>query len=648
MTVMESRNYQILNTIATGGTAVLYKAIQTSLDREVVIKKLHSHLISDKNFTGRFELEAKAAASLDHENIVRIIDSGTERDNYFIVMEYIDGVTLKDILEKHGPLSDEITMLLAREICMGLDHAHQRGIIHRDIKPANIMITFEGQVKITDFGLAKLCQSHLQQTMADTLLGTPLYMSPEQAFGEGIDGRSDLFSLGTVCYELMTGAQPFLGANYAVVIQNIIKCAAPPPSRIRKNIDPQAESIVMKALSREPGKRYRTALEMARTIESALGQDKIAGARERFRRLVAGDDGAERRIAPKFSKRRSRRRLVPLSIAAAIISLTAVYLYMNPGRFDLVKSRIRALQTTRPLSPEDNPVLTAQGITGNVPLPVMENGTPPSAATGLTPDTAAGGTPGATPGGTPAATPAATRYDDYVQASAADTSAAGVSAPGIALPSPAAENAAAEPVPDPAAARADTIVSAGPAGSPRSLVPDVSAGEEAPKTGNPGKTPDVAGSDAEPRKAVPVQAARTGFMDIQVEPEADIIVDGELMTSGTRYGPVEIEPGAHRITCRRKDFREYSETIRVTPGELSRRRIFLEMTTGQLGLMIEPGIRVFVDGKFVGMTPLSSTVKLAAGKHLVDLKKTGFQDWSNEVYIPPDDTVSLRIVLSPL
>ena len=208
MTEHDERNYQILNTLATGGTAVLYKAIQTSLDRHVVVKRLHSHLISDPNFTKRFEIEAKAAASLDHENIVRIIDFGSSHDNYYIVMEYIEGLSLKELLDKHGALDPELALLVAREICLGLDHAHQHGIIHRDIKPANIMITSDGQVKITDFGLAKLHQAQTHQTVANTLLGTPLYMSPEQAIGDTVDGRSDLFSLGTMCYEMITGTHP--------------------------------------------------------------------------------------------------------------------------------------------------------------------------------------------------------------------------------------------------------------------------------------------------------------------------------------------------------------------------------------------------------------------------------------------------------
>ena len=389
---MEGRNYEILGTLATGGTAVLYKAIQNSLGREVVIKRLHSHLTSDTNFTGRFEQEAKTAASLDHENIVRIIDSGISKNNYFIVMEYIDGVTLKDLLEQHGALDEETVLLICYEICMGLDHAHQHGIVHRDIKPANIMITREGQVKITDFGLAKLTQSHLEQTVADTLLGTPLYMSPEQAIGEGIDGRSDLFSLGTVCYEMMTDTQPFSATNYAAVIQNIINGSVTPLSSIKKDTDCESESIVMKAMSHEPDRRFRTALEMARTIEDMLGREKVMDARRRFRRLVAGQPAVlspatgtgniERAGSPNNKKHgrrmkrqrpgeKKRRSFLPVAFAAIMMTATAVYLAINPSRLETMKTMLRSLNSTRPVSADNGPVISAQGFSGSLPLPAQ-------------------------------------------------------------------------------------------------------------------------------------------------------------------------------------------------------------------------------------------------------------------------------------
>ena len=370
MTDMEGRNYQIICTLATGGTAVLYKAIQKSLDREVVIKRLHSHLTSDTNFTGRFEIEAKAAASLDHENIVRIIDSGISNGNYFIVMEYIDGFALSEILEKHGPLDDEVALLIAREICIGLDHAHQHGIIHRDIKPANIMITATGQVKITDFGLAKLTGSQLQHTVADTLLGTPLYMSPEQAIGDGIDGRSDIFSLGTICYEMVTGKQPFSGNTYAAVIQKIIDGHIPHPCRVNELVSPEVDRVIMKALSREPSKRYGTALEMARTIEACVGQEKVWTLRNRLRRLAGGSDPAVTiaGTAPPRRRRGSPGKWIAGIAAAAVILAAGYTAYEHP---DIIRSlRTRAgkmLEGFRMEKPAD--LLPASG----TPNGTMEN-----------------------------------------------------------------------------------------------------------------------------------------------------------------------------------------------------------------------------------------------------------------------------------
>ncbi len=587
MKEMEGRNYQILNTIATGGTAVLYRAIQTSLDRQVVIKKLHSHLTSDKNFTGRFELEAKAAASLDHENIVRIIDTGISSKNYYIVMEYIDGITLKDLLDKYHVVGEEITLLIAREICIGLDHAHQRGIIHRDIKPANIMITNEGQVKITDFGLAKLHQSQMEQTVASTLLGTPLYMSPEQAIGDGVDGRSDIFSLGTVCYEMMTGIQPFMGSNYAAVIQKIISGVLTPPSGVNGEVSDEAGALVMKALNRDPAKRFRTAIEMARAIEEQLGQDKVISAKARLRRLVSGDGGVLLAGSGKAVKKRGRRKwLLPLAtglVAAASIA----YIAMNPEGLDIARRRISALSARNPLSPEDSPVLTAyRELSADPPVETpgidstLNEGTSP-------PDTAA---------------------------------------------SPAVEsNEDAALIP----------------GSAEELEPFQQADEESPKM--PGRgAGTVPAAEEKPEEAAPQEeiiVQTTGFIDIQVEPEAEITIDGIYRLSGNRYGPIEIEEGEHTISCRQTDFRDYTEAIVIRKGELSRRRITLLKKTGYLDFDIEDGINVFINGKFTGTTPLSSPILLPTGKHMVDLKKTGFASWSNKVFVNADETIKLRVRL---
>ncbi len=583
MNEKERRNYQILNTIATGGTAVLYKAIQTSLDRPVVIKRLHAHLIADPNFTRRFELEAKSAASLDHENIVRIIDFGSANDNYYIVMEYIDGPSLKDVLSARPVLGEELTLLIAREICMGLDHAHQHGIVHRDIKPANIMITSEGQVKITDFGLAKLHQSQTQQTVASTLLGTPLYMSPEQAIGESIDGRSDLFSLGTICYEAMTGTQPFLGENYAAVIQSIINGTIPPPSRIREEIGPQAEAIVMKALSREPGKRFRTAGEMAHAIEAYLGQEKILGIRDKLKRLAAGEEAAvSHAAAPKA--RRARRRVLPAAVAVVAIG-AALAIGVLPGPSARIHSWIEALRAVHPVAPSIEVMTAAQGEAPGFSMTPLEESDANDTSTAAPAE------------GPPATAPAV----DSVQAPPTVTDRV----PADAQPAPAAEKPA-EPAP--------------PATAPAS-------------SGN--------------RKSE-TQAEESGYVQISVDPPSEIVIDGRTRAVGEALESLELIAGPHEVVCRHEGYRDYTETITVKRGELSRRSVVLEAITGFISIETPHGAQMFVDGVFKGTTPLGEPISISPGTHQVELKKIGFRPWKNSVYVPPNETLRLNIGLVPL
>jgi len=589
----ERRNYQILNTIATGGTAVLYKAIQTSLDRPVVIKRLHSHLTSDPNFTRRFEIEAKAAASLDHENIVRIIDFGSSNNNYFIVMEYIDGISLKELIQQKGKLGEELTLLIAHEICMGLDHAHQRGIIHRDIKPANIMITREGHVKITDFGLAKLHENQTQQTVASTLLGTPLYMSPEQAIGDTIDNRSDLFSLGTICYEMITGTQPFKGENYASVIQNIINGHVPSPSKICKDISARTEYIIMKALSKEPSKRYRTAMEMAREIESYLGQEKIVTVKERLRRIMNGEDDIVEESTGLKEPGRSR---IMKSITAFItISLAAVALMtfiFYPERVDNFRKRMEAL-----LKPDPSPA--ANYITASM----QDNGQPQIKLSNSS---------GSDVIIRPLPTAQESDSADGIGASGADSIAA--------------ETAAVPP------ATGNTGNTA------RNLAENTSTEQ---KNTNEENKPS---SREEKSKPVP----SNGLIEVRVDPPADIMIDGKTRTFSSSLGPLELSRGAHELVCRRDGYKEYRETIHIKRGELSRRNIILQKITGRLQFNTMNGARIFIDGEFKGTTPLSSPLVIPSGKHEVELKKPGYKTWSSIVYIPENEDITLNISLVPM
>ncbi|MFA5073946.1 MAG: serine/threonine-protein kinase [Nitrospirota bacterium] len=262
--------YEIVNEIGIGGMAIVYKAVQKSLDRLVAIKELKKSYHADGQIVRRFERESKVAASLQHENIVHIYDYW-KKPTYCIVMEYVDGTDLCHIIEKTGPLPVEIGIMIALQICSALEYAHMRGLIHRDIKPGNIMIKRNGEVKLMDFGIAHT-RNLESLTLPGTLIGTPAYMSPEQVLGQQLDARSDIFSLGIVLYEMFTGVKPFQDEETRAVSAKIVKDRVSPPRRINKNVPWTLQRIIKRCLKKKPNRRYGSMLE----IEKKLGR-RLAG-----------------------------------------------------------------------------------------------------------------------------------------------------------------------------------------------------------------------------------------------------------------------------------------------------------------------------------------------------------------------------------
>ena len=256
-------NYKILNKIGEGGMALIYKALQPALKRSVVLKNLKD---PNREIISRFKKEALLSASFHHENLVAIYDFIYSNHSYYLVMEYVDGEDLRTIIDHMAPLPPHIAALIILGIARGLEYTHTRTIVHRDIKPSNILVSFTGGVKLIDFGIAKDDVS-TRLTMTGMIVGTPTYMSPEQANGETPSDQSDLFSLGIILYEALTGLKPFYGENNTEVLTKIIRNKFIPPEHINPNIPHALRKIVKKALRKEQSKRYQNATEFIHDLE---------------------------------------------------------------------------------------------------------------------------------------------------------------------------------------------------------------------------------------------------------------------------------------------------------------------------------------------------------------------------------------------
>ena len=257
--------YRIQRKLGAGGMADVYLAEDQELGRRVAIKILNGRHANDDQFIERFRREAKNAAALNHPNIVSIYDRGNAEDTYYIAMEFLDGRTLKELIVGRGAAPINVAIEYARQILSALRFAHRHGIVHRDIKPHNVLVDGEGRVKVTDFGIARAGTSQMTET--GSIVGTAQYLSPEQARGGEVDPRSDLYSLGIVLYELLTGKTPFDGDTPVEIAMKHLSNAPQPPSKLRPDIPRELDMVVLRALAKNPDDRYQSADEMEADLE---------------------------------------------------------------------------------------------------------------------------------------------------------------------------------------------------------------------------------------------------------------------------------------------------------------------------------------------------------------------------------------------
>ena len=257
--------YRLERKLGSGGMADVWLAEDQELGRNVAIKILHERYANDTQFVERFRREATHAAGLSHPNVVSIFDRGEAEGSYFIVMEYVEGRTLKELIVTRGPCPVPVAISYVRQVLAALRYAHRNGIVHRDIKPHNVLVDHEGRVKVADFGIARAGSS--QMTEAGSIIGTAQYLSPEQARGAPVDESSDLYSTGIVLYELLTGEVPFNGETPVEIAMKHLQQVPPAPSTIRPEIPHDLDLIVLRALAKEPADRYRSAKELDRDLE---------------------------------------------------------------------------------------------------------------------------------------------------------------------------------------------------------------------------------------------------------------------------------------------------------------------------------------------------------------------------------------------
>ncbi|MEU0790387.1 Stk1 family PASTA domain-containing Ser/Thr kinase [Amycolatopsis sp. NPDC005961] len=337
-----SNRYELGETLGYGGMSEVHHGHDVRLGREVAIKILRADLARDPQFLERFRREAQNAAALNHPAIVAVYDTGEANAEFgplpYIVMEYVEGRTLRDIVKTEGPMSQKRAMEVMADVCAALDFSHRHGIVHRDVKPANVMITKNGAVKVMDFGIARAMhdgQSAMTQTAA--VIGTAQYLSPEQARGESVDARSDVYAAGCVLYELITGEPPFTGDSPVAVAYQHVREDPSPPSSVNPAVAPELDAVVLKALAKGPANRYQSAAEMRSDLVRTLSGQRPAAP------MVMSEDertqvmNSDRRQPQRYEEydapddedpKAKRRRRTILGVLAAVFVLGAVLLIM--------------------------------------------------------------------------------------------------------------------------------------------------------------------------------------------------------------------------------------------------------------------------------------------------------------------------------
>ncbi len=507
MSVEKIGRYEVRGELGKGAMGIVYKAEDPTIGRTVAVKttRLDVGHMDDEEVIRRFRHEARAAGALHHSNIVTIFDAGEQGDLFYIAMEYVEGETLQRLLRQRR-FSRQETLDLARQICAGLDYAHSHGVIHRDVKPANIVVTAEGAAKIMDFGIAKTGGG---MTTDGQVLGTPYYMSPEQVRGRPLDGRSDLFCLAVILYEMLTGEKPFVGENPNTIIYNIVNEEPKPPQEVDPSIGAELSGVLLRALQKNPNHRYATGAELVRELALCIDAGGVPSADAM--RAPAGRFPPARDDLQKLLARAAAPRSATPAAAAppAEVSDPRPTVHLEPRAARQKQARAQA----KAGSGAWKPVLVL------VALAAVALGS----------------------------------YVVYQNRS----NEAGVTEPPASTAEPATKGSA-EPVPT----SSELEGAAAGSGTPAAGASSEPAATESSSSTTPGAAPGSAPASG----TRPPPAPRMATMSVESNPQgAEIYLDG-AKTGKTTPARLAVAPGKHTLMLTKEGFQEATTTAELRPG----------------------------------------------------------------------------------
>jgi serine/threonine-protein kinase len=581
--------YEIIEELGRGAMGVIYKAKDPVIGRYVAIKTIRLGDFTDSahiaELHSRLMREAQSAGVLSHPNIITIFDVGEEAGLAYFAMELVEGATLEHIVEGEKRLDESAIVSIARQTADALGFAHQRGIVHRDIKPANIMLTQDGRVKVADFGIAKVGSTKMTQT--GMLLGSPSYMAPEHFLGRPLDGRSDIFALGILLYELIAGQPPFAAENLGTLSYKIVHEDPLPPIKLKPGLNPRLNALVVKALARDPAARFQTAEELCTALD-ALDMPRVGTKTERIEPLLV------RTVAvPVPSKKRRRVGRWLLVFLLLVTGATALVAIVYPEEFKqtyyLTKEKLKPWI--------DRVKHAALGQQPESQKPVTE---PPAEPLPKASETASSATEEAKPAEIPPKSEEAPMKQPSAQPATTEES------PAFAKP----ESALSSPMTSP----------------PSATVPNV-----VPVPANPAPT-------------VP------GIIQVTSNPSgAEVIFDDRQNNSWlTPFTFQNVSKGRHTLEVRKSGYVPERRIVVLLGNESQRVSVALTMAAGMLKVSTVPaGASVYVDGELKReVTPTS--LKIPAGSRRILVRKEGYKDVEQVIEIEDNSITTLNQQLVPV